>query len=89
MAKEFMWQGKKKEELKDLDLKEFMAYIPSRQRRSLKRGFSDQQKKLIQKFENGEKNIKTHCRNMVIIPIMLEQTIRIHNGKDFVKGSYL
>ena len=84
MAKEFMWQGKKKEELKDLDLKEFMTYIPSRQRRSLKRGFSDQQKKLIKKIENGEKNIKTHCRNMVIIPIMLEQTIRIHNGKDFV-----
>ncbi len=84
MAKELMWKGKTEEEVKALDLKEFMELIPSRQRRTLKRGFTDAQKKLLKKIESGEKNIKTHCRNIIIIPQMIGLTLRIYNGKDFV-----
>jgi len=84
MAKEFKWQGKTEEELKSLDMKDFLEMIPSRRRRSLKRGFTEAQKKLIRKIDENQKNIKTHCRNMVIIPSMIGKTIRIYNGKDFV-----
>tara|TARA_Y100000310_G_C20573316_1_gene759173 strand:- start:420 stop:800 length:381 start_codon:yes stop_codon:yes gene_type:complete len=84
MAKIFTWQGKTEEEIKTLDLKEFMKMIPSRQRRTLKRGFSEQQKKLLKKVEEDDKNIKTHCRNMVIVPAMLGKLIKIHNGKDYL-----
>ena len=84
MAKIFTWQGKTEEEIKTLDLKEFMKMIPSRQRRTLKRGFSEQQKKLLKKVDEDDKNIKTHCRNMVIVPAMLGKLIKIHNGKDYL-----
>ena len=84
MAKIFTWQGKTEEEIQNLDLKEFMKFIPSRQRRSLKRGFSEQQKKLLKKVEVDDKNIKTHCRNMIIVPAMLGKIIRIYNGKDYL-----
>jgi small subunit ribosomal protein S19 len=82
--KEFKWQGKTEEEIKLMDLKEFMAIIPARRRRSLKRGFTDAQKKLMVKIERGDKNIKTHCRNMIILPQMLGMTLRVYNGKDYV-----
>ncbi len=81
--KEYKWQGRNEEEVKNLDLKEFMELIPSRARRSLQRGFTDAQKRLLVQVEADNKNIKTHCRNMVILPQMVGKTIRIHNGKDF------
>jgi small subunit ribosomal protein S19 len=84
MAKIFTWQGRTEEDLKEIELKEFRELIPSRARRSLKRGFTEAQKKLLKRLEAGDKNIKTHCRNMVVIPIMLGQMIKVHNGKEFV-----
>ncbi len=83
MAKEFVWQGLNEEEIKKLELKDFIKLVPTRQRRSLKRGFSEVQKNLLKKIEKGEKNIKTHCRNIVILPQMIGLLIKVHNGKDF------
>jgi small subunit ribosomal protein S19 len=81
--KKFTIWGKTEEEIKQLDIKEFMQLIPSRQRRSLLRGFTDAQKALLKRIEAGDNNIKTHCRDMVIIPSMLGKLIRIHNGKEW------
>ncbi len=83
MAKELLWHGKTEEEVKEMDLKEFMGLVPARQRRSLKRGFSEQQKKLLENIEAGGSNIKTHCRNMIIVPKMLGKMIKVYNGKEF------
>jgi small subunit ribosomal protein S19 len=83
MAKIFTWQGRTEEEIKELDLSTFMELIPARSRRSLKRGFTEQQKKLLKRLETGEDNVKTHCRNLVIMPLMVGKTLRIHNGKSF------
>ena len=84
MAKELTWQGKSEEEVRNLDLKSFMELISARKRRSLKRGFTPAQKKLLKRIESGEKNIKTHCRNLIIIPQMIGLSIRIYNGKEFI-----
>ena len=84
MAKVYTWQGKTEEQLKELDMKEFMRMVPARQRRSLTRGFTDQQKKLLKRIEEDAKNIKTHCRNMIIVPAMLGKIIKVHNGKDYL-----
>ncbi len=84
MAKELLWKGRREEDVAQLDMQTFMELIPSRQRRTLKRGFTDAQKKLMRMLEKGADNVKTHCRNMVIIPQMLGKTLRVHNGKDFV-----
>ncbi len=87
MAK-FTYQGKTIEELQKMEFKEFIKIVPSRQRRSLTRGFTEHQKKLIErikKFKLGKtkKPIKTHCRDMIILPDMIGLTIHVHKGKDF------
>ncbi|MBI1968862.1 30S ribosomal protein S19 [Candidatus Woesearchaeota archaeon] len=83
MAKQLTWRGKTEEELKALDMKKFMELAPARQRRSLKRGFTDAQKKLLKRVERGDKNIKTQCRDMIIIPSLLGMMLRVYNGKEF------
>lgn len=83
MLKEFTWYGKTEPELKKLDLQEFMRLVPSRERRSLKRGFTPEQKRLLKKLERGKAKIKTQCRDMVVIPIMLGKNIMVHNGKEW------
>ncbi len=83
MAKEFRWRGKTEEEVKQMDLKQFMGLVPARQRRSLQRGFTDMQKRLLKSISVGNKNIKTHCRNMVIVPAMMGSTFRVYNGKEY------
>lgn len=81
--KEFTYRGKTLEELKSLSIKDFMNLLPSRQRRSLKRGITDQHKKVLEKMKKG-KNIKTQCRDIIILPEMVGKLIKIHNGKEFV-----
>ena len=74
------------EELKKMDLKELGKLMPARQRRTLARGFTDMQKRFLKKIESakpGEK-IKTHCRDMVVLPNMVGLLILIYNGKMFV-----
>lgn len=76
--------GKTEEEIKKMDLKEFMKVTNARARRSLQRGFNDYQKVVLKKVQAGDKNIRTHCRNMVIVPAMIGSIIRVHRGKEFV-----
>ena len=78
-----MWKGMSEEEVKNLDLNEFIELISSRQRRSLKRGFTEAQKAFMKRIETGEDNVKTHCRDVVITPVMLGKTIKVYNGKEF------
>src|SRR3989344_7589427 len=84
MAKEFIWQGRTEEQVKRLDMKTFMSLIPARQRRSLMRGLSEQHKRLLKKVEANDPDIKTHCRDMIIMPAMIGKTIKVYNGKEYV-----
>lgn len=84
MAKVFLFRGKKAEELKKLSLTEFADLLKSRARRSLKRGFTPAQKKLLEALKKDKRDYKTHCRDMIIIPEMIGKPIRVHNGKEFV-----
>lgn len=81
--KEFMFYGKTVDEVKGLSLEEFSQLVPSSVRRKIKRGFTDQEKKLIKKVKNKENNIETHCRDMIILPEMIGITIRVYKGKEF------
>lgn len=84
MANKFKFRGKSLEELKEMDLDEFAELLNSRERRSLKRDFTDEQKKLLENIDKGMDFIKTHARDMVIIPKMVGEKIGIHNGNEFV-----
>lgn len=81
--KEFTFRGMTIDDVKKLSLTEYMELVPARQRRSLKRGFTDAQKILLKKIRAGKKDVKTQIRDMVIIPEMIGVTIRIHRGNTF------
>lgn len=83
--KEFTFKGKTTEELKKMSLNELAQLLTSRQRRAIKRGFTEQQKILLDKLRNNEKNIETHCRDMIILPEMVGRTIKVHQGKEFIQ----
>ncbi len=78
----FKYRGKSLEELREMSIKEFAALLPSRQRRTLLRGLTDTQKMFLEKLEK-KNNIKTHCRDMIILPSMVGKSIKVHNGKEF------
>ena len=87
LGKEFTYQGKKLEELKQLSLSEFANLLPSRERRTILRSGT-----LIEKFlkrcnkkSDKEKNIRTHNRDIIIVPKLVGLTISIHNGKEFTQ----
>ena len=82
--KEFTYKGKTLDDLKKMSMSELAQLLPSRQRRTIKRGFTEQQKILLKKLRSNEKNIETHCRDMVILPEMVGVIIKVHGGKEFV-----
>jgi small subunit ribosomal protein S19 len=83
MAKEFMFRGKTLNELKSMSVTEFIELIPSRRRRSIRKGFTEDQKKLLEKIRSQDKDIKTHSREMIVLPEMVGSLIKIYNGKEY------
>jgi len=91
MPKEYAYRGYTLEQLQTMSMDEFIRLLPSRQRRSLRRGLTQEQIKLLETIrtakkaqEKGEKlAIKTHARDAVILPEMIGLTILVHNGKEF------
>ncbi|MCL7385794.1 MAG: 30S ribosomal protein S19 [Thaumarchaeota archaeon] len=90
MVREFLYRGYTVEQLKSMSMDQFIKLLPSRQRRSLgKRGLTQAQLKLLAKIRKYkklgiQKPIKTHARDMIILPEMVGLTIHVHNGKEFV-----
>lgn len=82
--KEFTFKGKTAEELKKMSLNELAQLLPSRQRRKIRRGFTDQHKILLKKIKANKKNIKTHCRDMIILPEMIGFTVKVYQGREFI-----
>ena len=87
--KEFTYRGKTLQELQQLSVDELAALLPARQRRSLKRGFTEQQKILLNKVKNKKSNIETHCRDMIILPEMVDKIVNVYNGKEFSRFTIL
>lgn len=78
------WRGKSVEELKAMSLNEFSALVTSRERRALKRGWTDRELKLLEKIrKKPEKFHRTKSREMLIVPEMLGVKIGVHDGKEY------
>ena len=83
MAKKvFSYRGKSLEELNNMSLKELAELLPARQRRSIKRGFSEDKLKIVKKLSKLD-TIKTQVRDMMVLPQFVGKTIKVHNGKEF------
>lgn len=83
--KEFTYRGKTVEELKKLDVREFARLVRSRNRRTILRNFQK-----VEDFVNrskikikNNKPIKTHYRDLIIVPEMVGWKISVYNGKSF------
>lgn len=91
--RKFKYRGKTLEELLNMSLDEFITLLPSRQRRSLLRGLKKAQIKLLARVREVIKSpelsrkavIKTHVRDMIILPEMVGLTFAVYNGKEFVQ----
>jgi small subunit ribosomal protein S19 len=92
MPKEFMYRGHSLDSLLAMSMDEFINLLPSRQRRSLLRGLTPEQRILLEKLratqetvrKGKEVTLKTHVRDMVILPEMVGVKVMVHNGKEFV-----
>ena len=79
---EFTYRGLKVEELKKLSSEELMDLLPARQRRRLKRGLTKDHKRLLSRVKERDV-VRTHLRDMIVLPEMVGKTIEIYNGKAF------
>jgi small subunit ribosomal protein S19 len=92
MPKDFSYRGHTLDSLLGMSMDEFITLLPSRQRRSLQRGLTPEQRILLEKMravreaqkKDPSVNIKTHVRDLIILPEMVGVKIMIHNGKEFV-----
>ena len=67
------------------DVRECAKFLPSRSRRFILKNFEEVEK-FVQRCEKSasqNKRIKTHLREIVIVPKLVGMTIGIHNGKNF------
>lgn len=83
--KQFTYKGKTIDELKQLDVREFAKYLKSRARRSVLRQFHEIEKFVSKSKQRAAKNkpIRTHNRNVVVIPQMVGMKIFVHSGNKF------
>ena len=92
MPKEFSYRGHSLNSLIGMSMDEFINLLPSRQRRSLQRGLTPEQRTLLEKLREAkeaqkqgkEVNLKTHVRDLIVLPEMVGVKIHVHNGKEFV-----
>ena len=84
--KQFTYRGKTIDQLKKFDVREFAKYLSSRQRRTVLRQFQKIEKFISRSKEKIRRNkrVKTHQRDLVIVPEMIGMKIQIYNGKTFI-----
>lgn len=88
MVKKFEYRGIVLSELESMPLDKLFQLFPSRQRRSLTRGITDAKRKLIEEIKASKagklKNpIRTHLRDLIILPYMVGVTVNVFSGKEF------
>ncbi|EMA44407.1 30S ribosomal protein S19P [Halococcus morrhuae DSM 1307] len=86
---EFTYRGHTIEELQAMDLDEVAELLPARKRRSIERGLSVEKEKLLAKArekgneETANDPIRTHLRDMPVLPEFVGKTFAVHTGQEF------
>ena len=86
---EFTYRGHTLDELQEMELDEVAELLPARQRRTIERGLSVEHEKLLAEArqadpeETANDPIRTHLRDMPILPEMVGITFAVHNGQSF------
>jgi small subunit ribosomal protein S19 len=86
---EFTYRGHTLDELLEMELDDVAALLPARQRRSITRGLTEEQEKLLEKArdrtpeETANNPIRTHLRDMPVLPEFVDLTFSVYNGAEF------
>ncbi|KAJ3281865.1 ribosomal protein S15 [Borealophlyctis nickersoniae] len=90
--RKFTYRGVDLEQLLDLSSEQLMDLVHSRARRRFQRGLKRKPMGLIKKLRKAKKEaqpnekpevVKTHLRNMIIVPEMIGSVVGVYNGKTF------
>merc|ERR1711939_432047 len=90
--RKFTFRGIDLEALLDLKSEELMQLVSARARRRFSRGLKRKPMALIKKLRKAKKEcgqyekpevVKTHLRNMIIVPEMIGSVVGVYNGKVF------
>lgn len=93
MAREFKYKGYSGDQIQRLSIETLMPLLNSRQRRSLDRRLStymtDEKRKFRGELKLSREGkltspLKTHLRDMIILPDMIGLNVLVHNGKEFI-----
>ncbi|KAI0704281.1 ribosomal protein S19-domain-containing protein [Cytidiella melzeri] len=88
----FSYRGIELDKLLDLSNEEFVDVVHARARRRFQRGLKRKPMGLIKKLRKAKKEappnekpavVKTHLRDMIIVPEMIGSVVGIYNGKVF------
>ena len=86
---EFTYRGHTLEELQEMSVEEVAALLPARMRRTIERGLTEEQEKLLETVreadpeETADNPIRTHLRDMPILPEFVGLTFSVYTGQEF------
>ena len=88
MVKIFNYRGKGLDDLQNIPNDKLLELFTARQRRSLKRGINDEKRKLSNEIKDSKDGksktpIRTHKRDLIILPYMIGATVNVFSGKEF------
>ena len=90
--KKYSYRGVDLEQLLDLTSEQLMDLVHARARRRFQRGLKRKPMGLIKKLRKARKEappeekpavVKTHLRDMIIVPEMIGSIVGVYNGKTF------
>jgi small subunit ribosomal protein S19 len=93
LAREFKYKGYSGEQIQRVSIETLMPLLNSRQRRSLDRRLTtymtDEKRKFREELKLSREGklaspLKTHLRDMIILPDMIGLSVLVHNGKEFI-----
>lgn len=85
-SKEFKFKGYSLEELQALPMEELLGVLPARARRSLKRENNHDQEVLYNKLSSPDiSQLKTHVRDLIILPKFVGKVVEVYNGNSYVR----
>merc|ERR1712178_39222 len=91
--RKFTYRGIDLEDLLKKTNEELMSLVTARARRRFRRGLKRKPMALIRRLRKAKKNcpehekpqtVKTHLRNMIIVPEMIGAVCGVYNGKIFI-----
>ena len=83
--KEFLYRGNTMDELLAMSFEEVLELMPSRSRRTYLRGLNYEQQLLFDNLKAAQPGevVRTHRRDLPIIPQFVGKTVSVYNGKEF------